>query len=298
MSSIALHREKVAIIGLGRAGTAIGYLLREAGYPIVAVTGRSHSSLQDRIRYTGGKAFTAKENALAASLATCIFITTPDDCIAPVCGEIAEQEGFQPGDKVIHMSGAGGLDLLEPARRAGALTACIHPIQSFADIETAIRNIPMSTFGITADEDLRAWSAELVRELGGIPFPVPEAIKPLYHAAACMASNYLTALIHMVEETYLSLGLSREDTIRAFWPLVTGTLKNIEVKGSIEALTGPISRGDVGTIQQHIDVLREKLPAYLPAYCTMGRLTLDLAIKKTTLSPEKAAIIKEILEKG
>ena len=79
---------------------------------------------------------------------------------------------------------------------------------------------------------------------------------------------------------------------------MTGTLKNIEVKGSIEALTGPISRGDVGTIQQHIDVLREKLPAYLPAYCTMGRLTLDLAIKKTTLSPEKAAIIKEILEKG
>jgi predicted short-subunit dehydrogenase-like oxidoreductase (DUF2520 family) len=298
MSSITRRKEKVAIIGLGRTGTAIGHLLREAGYPIVAVTGRSISSLQDRIRFTGGKIFTAKENALAASLATCILITTPDDCIAPVCSEIAEQGGFQPEDKVIHMSGAGGLDLLAPARRAGARTASIHPIQSFADIETAVRNIPMSTFGITADEDLTTWSVQLVRELGGIPFPLPEAIKPLYHAAACMASNYLTALIHMAEETYLSLGLSREDAIRAFWPLVTCTLKNIEGKGSIEALTGPISRGDAGTVQRHIAVLKEKLPAYVPAYCIMGRLTVDLALKKTTLSPEKAAIIRDILDKG
>jgi predicted short-subunit dehydrogenase-like oxidoreductase (DUF2520 family) len=278
--------------------SSIGYLLRQAGYPIVAVTSRSHSSLQDRIRYTGGKAFTAEGDAEAASLATCIFIATPDDTIASVCREIAQQGGFKQGDKVIHMSGAGGLDLLESARHAGASVASIHPIQSFADVEAAIRNIPMSTFGITADEDLREWSAELVRELGGIPFYVPETIKPLYHAAACMASNYLTTLIHMAEQTYLSLGLSRDEAIRAFWPLVAGTLKNIETRGSIQALTGPISRGDAGTIEQHIRVLREKLPAYLPAYCTMGLLTVELAVKKETLTPEKAEIIKIILERG
>jgi len=196
------------------------------------------------------------------------------------------------------MSGAGGLDLLESARHAGASVASIHPIQSFADVEAAIRNIPLSTFGITADEEIREWSAELVRELGGIPFYVPETIKPLYHAAACMASNYLTTLIHMAEETYLSLGLSRDEAIRAFWPLVSGTLMNVKTRGSIQALTGPISRGDAGTIEQHIRVLREKLPTYLPAYCTMGLLTVDLAVKKETLSPEKAEMIKSILERG
>lgn len=295
MSSLEVRKEDVAIIGLGKTGTAVGYLLRHAGYPIVAVTCRSLSSLRDRIRYTGGKAFAAEGNVEAASLATCIIIATPDDAVFSVCSEIAQRGGFKPGDKVIHMSGAGGLDLLEPARRSGASVACLHPIQSFADVEAAIRNIPQSTFGITAEESIREWSAGLVRTLGGIPFYVPDTIKPLYHAAACMASNYLTTLIHMAEETYLSLGLSRDEAIGAFWPLVLGTLRNIETRGSVQALTGPISRGDAGTIEQHIRVLHEKLPAYLSVYCSMGLMTVDLAVKKGTLSPEKAEKIKTIL---
>jgi predicted short-subunit dehydrogenase-like oxidoreductase (DUF2520 family) len=99
----------------------------------------------------------------------------------------------------------------------------------------------------------------------------------------------------MAEETYLSLGLSRDEAISAFWPLVLGTLRNIETRGSILALTGPISRGDAGTIEQHIRVLREKLPAYLPAYCAMGLQTVDLAVKKGALSKEKAETIKILL---
>ena len=296
MSSNADRKEGIAIIGLGKAGTAIGHLLHKAGYPIVAVVYRSLDSLEDRIRYTGGKAFTADQKAEAAALATCIFITTPDDSIAAVCREIASQGGFKPGDKVIHMSGSGGLDLLDPATKAGALTASIHPMQSFADTEGAVRNISKSAFGITAVEGLRAWSASLVRELGGIPFEIPVEIKPLYHAAACMASNYLTTLMHMVEETYLSLGLTREEAIRAFWPLVLGTLRNIEAKGTVQALTGPISRGDVGTLEQHLAVFREKLPMYLPVYCTMGLQTVELAVQKKALSHERAEFIKTILK--
>lgn len=298
MVETAHPEDQVAIIGLGRAGTAIGHLLRRAGYPIVAVASRSRNSLKERIGYTGGRGFTSRQNAQAASLATCIFITTPDDSIAPVCREIARNGGFKPRDKVIHMSGAGGLDLLEAAREVGAFTACIHPIQSFADVEGAIRNIPASTFGITADESLRGWSAALVRELGGIPFEVSETIKPLYHLAACMASNYLTTLIHMVEETYLSLGLSREEAIRAFWPLVCGTLKNIESKGSVQALTGPISRGDAGTIERHLQVLRERLPDHLPLYRELGLRTVELAEKKKSLSPEMAERLRNILKGG
>ncbi|OHE24394.1 MAG: hypothetical protein A2Z43_03790 [Syntrophobacterales bacterium RBG_19FT_COMBO_59_10] len=296
---VSLYRkEKIAIIGLGRAGTAIGHLLCKAGYPIVAVTSRSRTSLEERIRYTGGRSFQADANAQAASLATCIFITTPDDSIAPVCCEIAEKGGFKHGDKVIHMSGAGGLDLLEPAKEAGAAVASIHPIQSFADIEGAVRNITSSTFGVTAGDNLRDWSFALVRELGGIPFEVPEAIKPLYHAAACLVSNYLTALIHMAEEIYLSLGLSRDEAIRAFWPLVRGTLNNIETRGTVQALTGPIARGDEGTIKQHLAVFSERLPSYLPSYRAMGLMTLELALKKNSLSPQKAGVIKKILEGG
>jgi predicted short-subunit dehydrogenase-like oxidoreductase (DUF2520 family) len=295
-TSDSVSKESIAIIGLGKTGTAIGYLLRKAGYPVVAVTCRSPESVQKGVRYTGGKAFTSDANAEAASLASCIFIATPDDSIAPVCNDIAQKGGITPGDKVIHMSGSGGLDLLRSARDAGAIVASIHPLQSFADVEGAIRNLPSSTFGITADEDLREWSAVLVRKLGGIPFEIPAEVKPLYHAAACMVSNYLTTLINTAEEIYLSLGLSRDEAINAFWPLIEGTLKNVETKGSVQALTGPISRGDVGTIEEHIRLFREKLPAYLPSYCTMGLLTVNLAMKRNALPPERASVIKNILE--
>jgi predicted short-subunit dehydrogenase-like oxidoreductase (DUF2520 family) len=296
MSAGDRPKEKIAIIGLGKAGTAMGFLLRQAGYPIVAVATRLGASLQERLRYTGGQVFAAPDCARAASLADCILIATPDDSIGAVCQAIARGKGFQPGDKVIHMSGAGGLDLLQPAGDAGALTACIHPLQSFADVEGAIRNIPASTFGITTDERLKTWSANLVRTLGGIPFFVPAEIKPLYHAAACMASNHLTALLHMVEETYHSLGLNREEAFRSFWPLVLGTIRNIENKGTVEALTGPISRGDAGTIRQHLVVLREQLPAYVNAYREMGLQTVALAVEKKSLSPAQADLIKKILQ--
>jgi predicted short-subunit dehydrogenase-like oxidoreductase (DUF2520 family) len=281
-------KEKVAIIGLGKAGTAMGHLLRRAGYPIVAVAGRSIPLLQERVRHTGGRVFAAMDVAQAASRANCIFITTPDDSIAEVCRQIATGQGFKPGDKVIHMSGSGGLDLLQPARDAGALTACIHPLQSFADVEGAIQNIPSSTFGITAVEGMRPWAVQLVLALGGIPLTIPEELKPLYHAAACMASNYLTTLMHMVEEIYYSMDFNKEEAFRAYWPLVLGTIRNIESRGTVAALTGPISRGDAGTIRQHLSVLREKLPRYLEAYRALGLETVELALVKRTLSPEQA----------
>ncbi len=113
-----------------------------------------------------------------------------------------------------------------------------------------------------------------------------------------MASNYLTTLIHAVEEIYLSLGLSRDEAIRSFWPLVTGTLKNIEAKGSVQALTGPISRGDAGTVERHIRILNETMPEYLPTYRVLGLLTVELALKSNSLSRERADLIDDIMMKG
>ncbi|PJC75408.1 MAG: DUF2520 domain-containing protein [Syntrophobacterales bacterium CG_4_8_14_3_um_filter_49_14] len=289
-------RDSIAIIGLGKVGTAVGFLLRSAGYKIVAVAGRSTSSIEQALPYTGGKAFSSLSEA--ASQAECILVTTGDDAIAPVCEEMVKGGGVKHNSKVVHMSGAGGLDLLDAARRAGAHVASIHPLQTFADVKGAIESIPGSTFGITADDEIKDWSVKIVRDLGGIPFFVPEADKPLYHAAACMASNYLVTMMHTVEGIYTSLGLTGEEAIHAFWPLVSGTIKNIETKGTILSLTGPISRGDVGTIKKHLQAFREKLPAFLPAYCAMGVLTTDLGLKKKTLSADRAGIIKKLLGGG
>jgi predicted short-subunit dehydrogenase-like oxidoreductase (DUF2520 family) len=288
--------DTIAILGLGKVGTAVGHLLKAAGYRIIAVADQSPVALKKGIPFTGGQA--CKSLAEAAATANCIVITTTDDAIASVCHEIVKDGAIHKGDKVIHMSGAGGLDLLAPARLAGAHVGSIHPIQSFADVAGAIINIPGSTFGITADDELREWAVSVVNALKGVPFFVPEKDKALYHAAACMASNYLTTLMYMVETTYQALGLSRKEAIRAFWPLVRGTLLNIETRGAIEALTGPIARGDSGTIEKHLQALRKTLPDLLNAYCELGLMTVDIALQKASLAHDRAQTIKTLIKGG
>jgi predicted short-subunit dehydrogenase-like oxidoreductase (DUF2520 family) len=229
-------------------------------------------------------------------LADCIFITTTDDFIEPVCNEISDGNGVGPGKRVIHMSGAGGLDLLESARRSGAQVASIHPLQSFVDVKGVIENIPGSTFSITAKGEMKDWAIRIVKDLGGTPFFVSENDKPLYHAAACMASNYLVTLMSMVENIYRHLGLDADEATKSFWPLVRGTMKNMEDRGIEQSLTGPIARGDSGTIRKHLKVLESKMPELLDVYCEMGLFAVDIGLKNRTLSEDRAEQIKSLLK--
>ncbi|MBW2672439.1 MAG: DUF2520 domain-containing protein [Deltaproteobacteria bacterium] len=289
-----MSKDSIAIIGLGKVGTAVGHLLRSANYEITSVADLSADALERGIGYTGG---IVSNNPLQAALpASSIFITTPDDLIEPVCGEIARGGGFGPGKRVVHMSGAGGLGLLEAARTSGAQVATIHPLQSFVDIEGVIESIPGSTFSITAEGEIKEWAVRIVRDLGGVSFFVSDADKPLYHAAACMASNYLVTLMNMVEGIYRHLGMEGDEAIRSFWPLVRGTLGNIEGRGTEQSLTGPIARGDIGTIRKHLKALRETMPELLNVYCEMGLFAVEIGVKNTTLSKDRAEEIQLLLK--
>lgn len=289
-------KDTIAILGAGKVGTAVGFLLLSSGYEIVAIASRSDESIKRGVEYTRGKPF--RSLSQAATMAECIIISTSDDAIASVCEKITKDGAVSPGKKVIHMSGAGGLDLLESARKSGAHVASIHPIQSFADVTGAIENIPGTTFGITAREEIKEWSVQIVKDLGGVPFFVSDEDKPLYHAAACMASNYLVTLMNMVVEVYQSLGLTRDEAMKAFWPLVRGTIKNIENQGTVQSLTGPISRGDIGTVEKHLQAFQTKLPEFLNLYRELGIFTVDIGHKKETLSDERAKEIKLLLSGG
>jgi len=282
-----------SVIGAGMVGTAIGFLLKKAGHDIAAFADLSAAHLKRAQAYTGAKGF--RHPAQAVNQADCILITTPDDRIGSVCEEIVSASSVT-GKKVFHMSGAGGLDLLESAARAGASVASIHPLQSFSSIDGAIQSIPGSYFGVTASPGAKKVSADIVRDLQGIPIPITPAQKPLYHAAACIASNYLVSLMSVVESIYLSIGFSQKDARKAYLPLVYGSLKNIERQGCSSALTGPIARGDSGTVQKHIKAMACHLPDFSSLYADMGKVAVKLACEKGTLTSTQAQKIMELLK--
>jgi predicted short-subunit dehydrogenase-like oxidoreductase (DUF2520 family) len=296
MKQQEIQKDSVAILGVGKVGTAVGFFLRKAGYPIAAVAARSGASASRGADFTGGAVF--EDYGEAALRGRFILITTVDDAIAPVCEWIARRGAVGPGKKVVHMSGACGLDVLRSAKDAGASVACIHPIQSFADVRSAIENIPGSSFGVTADVEIERWALQVVQDLGGRAFLIADGDKPLYHAAACMASNYLVTLMHLVEDIYQRIGLGRDDALQAFWPLVRGTIRNIETKGTVQSLTGPISRGDIGTVKKHLTTFGEKVPELDDLYRALGLRAVDVGFKKGTLSPDKAQAIKTLLMEG
>ncbi|MDX9745300.1 MAG: Rossmann-like and DUF2520 domain-containing protein [Syntrophales bacterium] len=286
--------ETFIIIGLGKVGTSIGYLLKKAGFTIVAAVDPSDEALARHISRTGGRTF--RHPADLDVTADCYLITTGDDQIEPVCRILSDR--IEPGAVVIHMSGAGSLALLDPARRAGAKTACIHPLQTFSDVESAIEALPGTVYGITCDPGLQSWAERLVAALGAIPFFIDDGDRPLYHAAACVVSNYLVTLIYMAERIYGRLGLDEEEARQAFWPLLRGTMQNIREKGSVPSLTGPIARGDAGTLQKHLLALGAAMPDMLPPYRELGKITADMALKKGGISSVESENIKTLLSKG
>ncbi len=286
--------ESFIIIGLGKVGTSIASLLKKAGYTIAAVVDPSDDALNANLVYTGGKPFHHPSDLDID--ADCYLITTTDDQIKAACGALTDH--VRPGAVVLHMSGAGGLDLLDAVRRIGAKTGSMHPLQTFSDVQSAVDSLPGTVYGVTVDPDLRDWSEKLVRAIGGIPFFIDEKNRALYHAAACMVSNYFVTLMYMAEQTYGLLGLDEQEARHAYWPLLRGTLQNIEKKGSISSLTGPIARGDLGTVKKHLRTITANIPELLPAYRELGKITADIALKKNTISSQQSSNIKLLLSKG
>jgi predicted short-subunit dehydrogenase-like oxidoreductase (DUF2520 family) len=287
------HSSKFVIIGTGMVGTAIGKLLQQAGYSIVGMSDLSSAQLKRAQKYIQAKSY--KNPAQAASIADCIFITTRDDQILEVCKEIAQNTSLK-GKKVFHLSGAGGLELLAPASNAGGAVASIHPLQSFSSIDGAISSIPGSYFGITAGRGAQTISVALVHALKGIPILISSRQKPLYHAAACIASNYLVTLMSVVDTISIAAGFKEKNALKAYMPLVYGSLKNIERQGCAGALTGPIARADVGTIEKHLKAFTGKLSHFRPLYSELGKITVDLAQQKGTINNTQAKRIRGLLK--
>jgi predicted short-subunit dehydrogenase-like oxidoreductase (DUF2520 family) len=288
------ERDRFVIIGAGKVGTAMAHLLQQKGEEVVAVISRSEESLKQASRYVEG-VLLATDLLQAAGKGNTYLITTPDDMIIEVCLNLASGNLLNPGDRVVHMSGALGLDVLESGEEKGARVLSLHPLQTFADIQGAIRKIPGTVFAITArNEAMEKWAERLVRKLGGVPVLLAEKDKALYHIGAVMACNLLISLEHAAELLYQDIGMKGDMALSALFPLIAGTVDNLKKLGTEKALTGPIARGDIGIIRRHLEVLEDQgSEAMLKAYVSLSLFALDLA--RSHLSKARADELEELL---
>jgi predicted short-subunit dehydrogenase-like oxidoreductase (DUF2520 family) len=282
---------KIGFIGAGTVGTALAVRLAQRGYPVVAASSRGYDSarrLTERVKSCQA----LRDNQGVVEAAELVFVTTPDDLIAPVVAALR----WQPGKRVVHSSGVASLDILEPARQAGAEVGAIHPLQTFASIDQAIENLPGSTFALEGEGGILEELKGIAQALEGPWVKLGPGDKVLYHASAVMACNYLVTLEKLATDLWQKFGASPSEAIQALMPLLQGTLNNLNNVGLPHCLTGPIARGDLGTIQKHLKALETSAPEILPIYRELGLHTIPIALGKGKIDEARAGELRELLK--
>jgi len=281
---------KLGFIGAGTVGTALAIRLSDKGYQVVAVSSRTHTSAE-KLAQTISGCHAVRNNQAVADMADFVFITTPDGAIAAVAAEVK----WRPGQGVVHCSGADSTEVLKPARDLGARVGAFHPLQTFASVKQAIDNIPGSTFALEAEEPLLTTLKEMAATLDGHWIELKASDKVVYHAAAVIACNYLVTLVKLATDLWQTFNVPRQEATRALMPLLRGTLNNLENVGIPNCLTGPIARGDIGTITKHLNALEKAAPSLVSTYRELGLQTIPIALGKGRINQERAEELHTLL---
>ncbi len=286
------RKTKIGFIGAGKVGSALALLLQQAGYEIVGIASRTRVSAENLANRLGCPVLTAADVARRAGG---LFLTTTDDAVPSVVARLGQAGAFYAGQIVLHTSGALTSEALKPAAKQGAFTLSLHPLQSFASVEQALTVLPGSFFSIEGDARGFSFAREIIAKLEGKYFFLDAEAKVLYHAAACTASNYFVSLLACSLDLLAAAGIPAEMRLPALLPLIRGTLDNIDALGIPAALTGPISRGDRGTVEKHLAALKD-LPEQLQVYASLGIFTAGVARAKGTIDGQQAGAIRALLE--
>ena len=289
------RRPDISIIGPGKVGTAIGILAAKAGYRIVAVAGRTARSARSAAERIGG-GVRAVAPAEAASAGGLVLLTVPDEAIQVLCEELAGRGAFAEGAIVAHCCGALGSEVLAAAQsRCGCAVGSMHPLQTFPTVEAAVAKLPGTWCFAEGDDKAVAALVELAGAIGAKAVRMKAAGRALYHASAVMACNYLVALIDAALALAQRAGIDRQTAAKALEPLVRATVDNVAELGPEKALTGPIARGDRGTVERHLKALAECPPELANFYRAAGAWTADLARRKGTIDGATAEALRQLL---
>lgn len=278
---------RLALIGAGRVGTAVALLLRDAGWAVVGVASRTDHSAKKAAERLGARVF----EMTSPPDADCYLIGATDEGIAEIVPALGGK--LPVGSVVVHLSGARGVSVLEPLTAEGIEAAALHPVAACPDVETALRRLPGSAWGITCTERAEPLAVRFVEALGGEAVRVAEADRPIWHAASVMTSNGLSALLAL-GEMFLA-ETTEASPAGILGPLARGSLENaLEGGGGAATLTGPVVRGEVGTVRRHLEAM-ERSPELRSAYVAMAGVILEVARRAERIDPDVATDMEALL---
>jgi predicted short-subunit dehydrogenase-like oxidoreductase (DUF2520 family) len=271
----------VGVVGAGRVGAVLGAALAAAGHRVVATAAVSAASRRRAaLLLPGAEVRPADEVAGAAR--DLLLLAVPDDALPGVVTGLVTTGALERGTTVAHTSGAHGVGVL-----GGVPGMALHPAMTFTGEAADLDRLPGISWGVTATD--RAFATRLVADLGGVPEWIDEQSRPLYHAALAHGANHLVTLVNEAADLLRAAGVEQPRKVLA--PLLRAALDNTLRLGE-DALTGPVSRGDAGTVRRHLD----RMPAEaVPAYLALARRTADRAIASGRLRPQDAAMLLDVL---
>jgi predicted short-subunit dehydrogenase-like oxidoreductase (DUF2520 family) len=283
-------RLDVGVVGAGRVGAVLGAALQRVGHRVVAVSGVSEESRTRAARLLPGIPVVAPEDVVQRS--ELVLLAVPDDALADLVAGLAATRSWQAGQLVAHTSGRHGLEVYAPALEQHVLGLALHPAMTFTGTGLDLERLVECCFGVTAPEPLRPVAEALVLEIGAEPVWIEESARPLYHAALAHGANHLVTLVAQSLQALRAAGV--ETPSRVLGPLVSAALDNA-LRAGDAALTGPVARGDAGTVAEHLRQLQKLSPDIRPTYLALARATAERALASGRLKPHVAEPLLDIL---
>lgn len=283
---------KIGIIGAGKVGIAIAHVLKMKGFEIATVADvTGEKTLNMARQYLGDSVSYTDNNMEVIGASDIVAITTQDGAIRDVVKEIHEKTERLDEKLFFHTSGAHSSSILKPLDEKGAILGSLHPLQTFPDIDSAIRVLPSTYIFIEGDERALRTLEVLGKSIGHAAVPIEGKNKIYYHLCAVFVCNLLCSLL------YASEGIMEKIDIRLepFFPIINATLQNIEANGPLLSLTGPIVRGDIGTVKDHIDAMRD-MNLHKQIYRALSLVALDMVKERKIQNQETLDALQRILE--
>ncbi|MDV3220156.1 Rossmann-like and DUF2520 domain-containing protein [Intrasporangium sp.] len=283
-------RFDVGVVGAGRVGAVLGAALVRAGHHVTGVTAVSEASRERAAALLPGVPVKPIPDVVAG--AHLVVLAIPDDALAEVVAGLATTGTFTPGQLVMHTSGAHGIAVFESAAERDVVPLALHPAMTFTGTAIDLERLHDCCFGVTTVDLARPLAEALVIEMGGEPVWIPEDERLTYHAALAHGANHLVTLVSQSMELLRHAGV--EEPSRILEPLLSAALANTLQQGDA-ALTGPVARGDAGTVAGHVGLLREVAPDIRPTYLALARATAQRALLSGRLRPSAADPLLQLL---